>query len=118
MNPEIEWERVSLNKDRSFLYHWALIHAIVLAENKAGKRVERIYQGEGGGRRVALLVNGVQVPLVETFADADKQVERMIEEKAHELLARRVGAKLWELDDTIDRAKSVVMESFGLEEEE
>jgi hypothetical protein len=118
MNPEIEWEKVSINKNRNCLFHWAFIHAIVLAENRNGKRIEKIYQNEGGGHRVALLINGVQVPIVETFADADKQVERAIEERARELFEERMASTLNRLDDFVNEFGRKIRESFGFELED
>ena len=119
MDPKIEWEKVSLTEDRNSLFHWALIHAIVLAESNAIKHIDRVFRSDGsGGHRIALLINGVQVPVVKTFSDAQEEAERLINKRARELIEERVGNKFSELENTVGRAKEAIEESFGLEKEE
>ena len=118
MDTKIKWEKISLTKDKNSLFHWALIHAIVLAETNAIKHIDRVFHGDGSGHRVALLINGVQVPVVKTFSDAQEEAERLINKRARELIEERVGNKFSELENTVERAKEAIEEAFGFEKED
>lgn len=43
----------------------------------------------GEGYNVQFIVNGVELPLHETFKDIENQIDRMVEEKAFELIKEK-----------------------------
>lgn len=95
-----------IRKKNSF-FDWFLIHAITLKDKQSGERVINKLRPEDGKWDIKLTIEGIELPLLETFEDLQKQDKERITEKAIELM-----------DEKLNEITEVLMELHGRSEEE
>ncbi len=83
------------------LLEWCLINAVV-NQQKTNEIISAEKTDEHGNRKfdIKLVVNGVDLPLMKTFKDAEKQMDQMILDKAKDLVNERLN----EFDSKLDEA--------------
>jgi len=89
-----------IQKQCNFL-EYCFINAASKMSEKKFKALVKSHDGEGRWD-IKLVVNGFELPLLETFKDIEKQRERMIEEAAKEQVENKLGNIENIFTDTID----------------
>jgi len=74
---------IDISKHRDDLLGWFLIHCV-------SKKMKEVFPEPNTKHfDVKLTANGVELPLLETFAEIDRQMESMIKKKALELIKEK-----------------------------
>lgn len=99
------------------LLEWCLINAVV-NQQKLDEIITAEKTDEKGHRRfdIKLVVNGINLPLMKTFKDAEKQMDQMILDKAKELLQEKLNefdSKVSDVyEDFEDRIKDIIIDGI------
>lgn len=92
---------------------WVILNGIT---NKSGA-IEEIAK-TSGDLEIEFRVNGVDLPFVETVREIEAQIERMIHEKAVELLREKTGRAFDELSDSVEAATRKLKRDLGVTDED
>ena len=96
-----------IRKENS-LFDWFFIHAITLKDKQSGHKViNSINRPKDGEWDIKLTIEGIELPLLKTFKDLEKQDEERIREKALELIQEK-----------LNRINDVLMDRCSCMEEE
>ncbi len=80
-----------IRKENS-LFDWFFIHALTLKDKQSGHKViSSINRPKDGKWDIKLTIEGIELPLLKTFKDLEKQGDRRIEEKALELIQEKLN---------------------------
>ena len=96
-----------IRKKNSF-FDWFFIHAVTLKDKQSGERVINKLRPEDGKWDIKFTVEGVELPLLETFEDLQKQDEERITEKAVELMEEKLHEITEALMDMQERGEREV----------
>lgn len=92
----------SVDDLRSNDFAWWLILEAVSQLHNADKIISA---GEGGRHTICLTLNGFELPMLDTLVEIDKQLDKLVEKRALELLDERVGDALETMRDTASALK-------------
>lgn len=92
---------------------WVILESTV---RKPGS-IEQICKDEGD-LKIQFSVNGVELPFVGTLREIEAQIDRMVAEKAEELLRNRLGDSLQIMRDTVDAATRKFKRELGVTDED
>jgi hypothetical protein len=105
---------IDFMKERNTFLGYCMVNAVT-HKYKDGKtflpKVE-------GGHDIQFIVNGVELPLIETFKDIENQVEEMVRKKALELLVEKFGDMTDIVFQISEELKRKAKERLNLEIEE
>lgn len=98
------------DKERNSFWHWLLIHATSLIDKEDFAKVLEIAQASPERRfEIKLTMNGVELPPRRMIELLEKSLDKMIEEKAADLLQRKLGPRLALLDEATERARNLLL---------
>jgi hypothetical protein len=103
----MKWE------DMPKFLQWAFVEAAV----KKNKNVQEIWPDMCGGNEpkewdIKLVVNGVDLPLLETIKNIESQLDRMVKEQAEKMLQNKIGEVDAILTDFLDVMFQHTQEEF------
>ncbi|KKN33237.1 hypothetical protein LCGC14_0805760 [marine sediment metagenome] len=80
-----------IRKENS-LFDWFFIHAITLKDKQSGRKIiNSMDRPKDGKWDIKLTIEGIELPLLKTFKDLEKQDDRRIKEKAVELIQEKLN---------------------------
>jgi hypothetical protein len=103
MSEIVHWQEL----DSKSLFSWYMVEAMI----KTGRDIFKDFDPKNGVE-VTMTMNGVEVPFMEIFAEADNQVEAMIKAEAAEMVNAMasditnkmidISNKLYDIDSDVD----------------
>jgi hypothetical protein len=111
---------VSMSDTPDGFIDWLLIHAVSEIDEKNGGKGAAVYEvfgkeGEDEKRKLAqvsLVVNGVELPFHETMVAMHRHLEMMIEDRALELIKKRMDDTFYLLDRAVTAMRKTPVEFF------
>lgn len=79
-------------RKESSLFDWFFIHALTLKDKRSGRKViNNMNRPKDGKWDIKLTIEGIELPLLKTFKDLEKQDEERIKNKALELIQEKLN---------------------------
>lgn len=104
---------VDFSKIRDTFLAWCIISASTLKD----KNIMNIWPDlhkKGGGLDVKFIINGVELPLEQAFEELHQQMERMVSEKAYELIKEKFADITNTVENLERKIKQMVKEKLGI----
>jgi hypothetical protein len=110
MSEKIKIFDLNLQGEDGFL-SWFVVHGIagLAPSSESYNKIAATAIANKGEHTVSLTVDGVELPVVQTFRDLNKQDERRIAEKAAELLEAKLGDKLMPIEDLLEALRKEIL---------
>jgi tyrosyl-tRNA synthetase len=116
-------EKIDFSNVRDNLLGWFLVNGIVASGAMDAKSPDGFaFAHPPKGKllhEVSLILNGVELPVERTFQEIEKQMDRMIAEKAAKIVAEKVADKIMVVTDLLNRLEKEVLitakKDLGLE---
>jgi hypothetical protein len=96
-----------IRKNHKFL-DWVFIHSMVF------KDAVKTIRTEDDNYNFQFIVNGIELPIIQTFADLDKQLDRMVNEKAMELIEEKFSVLHELVSDLSNAATQTFRDKLGV----
>jgi predicted enzyme involved in methoxymalonyl-ACP biosynthesis len=94
-------------------------YCIVNASTKKDENIENIWpELDSKNLEIQFIINGVELPLIQSFDDIQKQMDRLIKEKAFELFQEKLGDISTMINFVINDLERVAKEKLGIEIED
>jgi len=106
--------KIDFMKIRDTFLGYCLVNSVTHADKVkeiTGKTPDGLYE-------IQFIVNGVELPLEETFEDINQQIERMVKEKALELLKEKFSEMEDIMAQITEELKRKAEEKLGIEIQE
>jgi len=89
-----------------------LAHVLVKATTHLSEQEQKqffVVKGKDGKYDIRFIVDGVELPVEKVFEGIEKQIDRMVFEKANELIEQKMEDIVSELVETVSSVKSLIV---------